>query len=67
MTTWRCAVSKFDLRGRWALDPDCESASQDNAVTQPPPEQIPPDPVLTLTFGWRFLISGLLAGVGAML
>ncbi len=51
------------LKAWWALDEAAESASIDNPFTPLRPEQRQETlPLLTLAFGWGFLITGLLTG-----
>tara|TARA_B110000438_G_scaffold301002_2_gene354777 strand:- start:22 stop:1416 length:1395 start_codon:yes stop_codon:yes gene_type:complete len=51
------------IQAWWALDEAAESASTDNPLTPVRPEQRQDTgPMLTLAFGWGFLITGLLVG-----
>ncbi|MDG2319288.1 MAG: cytosine permease [Rhodospirillaceae bacterium] len=51
------------IQAWWALDEAAESASTDNPLTPVRPEQRQETvPMLTLAFGWGFLITGLLTG-----
>lgn len=51
------------VKAWWALDEAAESATTDNPFTPVRPEQRQETlPMLTLAFGWGFLITGLLTG-----
>lgn len=51
------------LKNWWKLDPQDEAGSADNPLATVPPEHKQDTvPMLTLAFGWGFLITGLLAG-----
>jgi cytosine permease len=54
---------KDNIKQWWALDAGKEAASADNALTPLSPEQRRDTlPLLSLAFGWGFLVTGLLTG-----
>lgn len=54
---------KNKLQQWWTLDVDAESQSADNAIAPLRPEQRRGTlPLLSLAFGWGFLVTGLLTG-----
>ena len=51
------------LKNWWRFDPEAEADSPDNPHAPLTPEQRRETlPLLTLAFGWGFLITGLLVG-----
>ncbi len=61
---WWIAL-KQRLKNWWTLDEEAETSSADNPLTPlSDAQRRDTTPLLTLAFGWGFLITGLLVGGG---